>query len=444
MKWGSRLLLLILAAVIFICIAPLTVYYAMGYRFQVLTEDSSPIGVLIVETIPRRATVSLNSNEVGKSPLSVTNLKPGRTVVSVKRDGYVTWEKSVAISPSIVTELRDIRLFPENLFPNVIRKDISKFSLSPNRDLLAVISLLGKLSILDDDGVELLKSEQIVSFASDILWSPDSSYVLIKSNKQLWLFSVSGRQAKMEKLPLAGNKVLAWDQRIPGRMFLINEAGDLVARRIGNGQDEEIAAKVTNFAVSARRIFAVDNENKLSVFNLQGGLLDELDFTEYEPIKRVESTPAGQIAVEFADSSLAVVKDDKQIMPVAGRTLKYGWSPDGQMLYVQTDESSLHIFNVADERLRHVPLNQLRLVVRLSRPIRDAQWFAGGRHLIYQVDDEIVITEIDTRDYPVSFVVDRTDLGSSSATVGAKGDSVFYLKDNGNSVDLVKASLAVD
>ena len=111
------------------------------------------------------------------------------------------------------------------------------------------------------------------------------------------------------------------------------------------------------------------------------------------------------------------------------------------MLLVQHDDTSLHIMNVYDERISYIPLLDLHLVTRLSRPIRNPQWFAGGRHLIYQVDDEIMITEIDTRDQPLTYLVDTTNLGDANITVGAQGDIVFYLKKTAQAYRLVQAIL---
>jgi hypothetical protein len=123
---------------------------------------------------------------------------------------------------------------------------------------------------------------------------------------------------------------------------------------------------------------------------------------------------------------------------------KIAWSPDEQLLLVQLDDTSLHVLNVFDERLGYLPLHELRLVTRLSRPIRNPQWFAGGRHLIYQVDDEILITEIDTRDHPLTYSVDTTNLGDANATVGLQGSIILYLKKTAESTRLTTAKLLAD
>ena len=101
----------------------------------------------------------------------------------------------------------------------------------------------------------------------------------------------------------------------------------------------------------------------------------------------------------------------------------------------------MYVYNVADERHGSIPIGQQQLVVRLSRPIHDIQWFAGGGHLIFQVDDELVLAEIDTRDHVRTYTLDSTNLGESQTEVGEEGRQLFYLKNNGGSTALVSLML---
>ncbi len=431
--------------VIFLVVTPLIVYYALGYRLISLISKAEAIGVIIVETIPRKCDVVINGKVVGKSPQSVTNLLPGRTSVKIAKEGYQTWEKNIAVSPSKVTEIRDVRLWPNKIEPIMLLKDVDSFSLSPDRGLIAAITKDSRLLIVDDEGVELFTAVKLTDKISSLLWSPDSGALLAKGAKQGWLVDVSGVQLSVTSVSAAASwRQYAWDQRIPGRIFTINNQGDLEVMRVGSQAPEKIATDIVSFAVSSRRILAVDANSEIKIFNLQGLLIDTLKLENGAKIERIAVTPGGEMAVELIDGSLGVLSANDQLVKVADHVLKYGWSPDGQIIFAQTDDAALHIFNVSDERLMHIPVGQLRLVVRLSRPIRDAQWYAGGRHLIYQVDDEIVITEIDTRDHPVSYTVDATNFGDSLATVGAKGDSIFYLKNDGKTVALMKTSLVVE
>jgi hypothetical protein len=161
-------------------------------------------------------------------------------------------------------------------------------------------------------------------------------------------------------------------------------------------------------------------------------------------VSRLTTTPDGVIAVWDEQGRLSTITDQETVQEVASSAERAGFSPDGQLLYVQTDSTSLHVVNLSDQRLRHLPLERLNLALRLSNPIRDPQWFAGGHHLLYQVEDEIIITEIDTRDHPISYTVDATNIGQSHAAVGQDGERIFYLRQNTAGPELVVMPLVVE
>jgi WD40 repeat protein len=153
-------------------------------------------------------------------------------------------------------------------------------------------------------------------------------------------------------------------------------------------------------------------------------------------------TPGGDVAARSVDGALYVISPDGTANLIASELEAAGWSPNGRMLFVQSDAHSLQVYNVRDERWS-LSREELHLVQRLSRPITSVQWFAGGRHLLYQVNDEIVISEIDTRDHPITYQVDSVNLGDAQAAVGEDGEVLFFLKNQHGSRDLIAAELII-
>src|SRR5688572_32086033 len=94
-----RRLLLFVSAVVFMALAPLVVFYAMGYRIGINAKDDLSVGVLLVETTPRRAQITVDDEDAGTTPQSVPNLPPGEVKVSLTKEGYIPWEKRLIIEP---------------------------------------------------------------------------------------------------------------------------------------------------------------------------------------------------------------------------------------------------------------------------------------------------------------------------------------------------------
>jgi hypothetical protein len=101
-------------------------YYIKGYRFDFQTQQISNTGVLTIDTIPSRSSLSINDKEYGKTPKSVS-LKGGDHSIQIERDGYHDWSKSINI-----TEGKSSSIYPWLIVDNI--KSTSLFTSSKTVD----------------------------------------------------------------------------------------------------------------------------------------------------------------------------------------------------------------------------------------------------------------------------------------------------------------------
>ncbi len=443
MNKAIRQVLLFVSIAFFLGLAPLLVFYAMGYRLTPISDPPLPVGVVLVDSNPRRAEITVNQKPQGTTPQSIPNLNPGVIDITVSKTGYLPWQKNITINPATVSELRDIILFPANPIRETIIQDIKRFSLAPNRSLIAALTSADRLHILDDEGASILSTFTLRPNIEQLLWSPDSNFLLVISKLGVQAINVGQLNPRPISLPsLANTSNITWDQRVPGRLLYLDNQKQLVAYHFPTNNRQVLAGDINLFAVSSRYIYTITDPRYIEVRNLQGVKLNQLAIDTLADITKLYVTPGDQIALLLSDQSLFII-DKSELVPVAPNALGLGWSPDEKLIYVQTDDRSLYVFNAGDERVDYLPLRELKLITRLSSPIRDPQWFAGGRHLIYQTNDEIIISEIDPRDRPLTYSVDTTNLGSSSITVGGGGSILLYLKQQSNSIDLVSTELII-
>ncbi len=437
-------MLLFSSTVIFLAIAPLIVLYALGYRLNTSAIDPLPVSVLQVESQPSRATVQLNNKGSGQTPQTISNVPPGPATLTVSKEGYQPWEKSVTLEPGRATEFRDIRLFPTKPNLTVIASNIATLTLAPNRQLLAAIDQKNILYLYDEEGITIGAPLPLSAAPREVLWSPDSASLLLTYRRAAaQVVSVSTRpQVKTLRAAPSSVSSSIWDPRIPGRLLLVNRAQELWAYNHVSDSAELLLKSVTALATTSRSIIVSQTDGSLSFLTLQGQRTTRVRPNLTSPITAIHTTPAGKIALRTSDSHVYYVLSGEQITSVTDTSESLGWSPDGTMLYVQTAPNELAIWKVATDAARWLPTNSLHLVLRLSRPLHDPQWFAGSRHLIYQVADEIHITEIDTRDHPIDYRLDSTNIGTAHATVGRDGNVIFYLKKEGNKTSLLRAQIS--
>lgn len=444
MKKIYRKMLLFSSTVIFLAIAPLIVLYALGYRLNTSSIDPLPVSVLQIESQPIRATVQLNNADQGQTPQTISNVMPGPAIITVAKKGYESWSKSVTLEPGRVTEFRDIRLFPAKPNVSIIASNIATMTLAPNRQLLAALDQKNTLHLYDEEGVAIGAPLTLNATPLDVLWSPDSASLLLTYRRSpAQVVSVSTRpQVKTLRAVPSSVSAIIWDPRIPGRLLLVNRAQELWAYNHVSDSGEVLLGSVTALATTSRSIVVSQTDDSLSFLTLQGQRSSRVKPNLTSPIAEIMATPAGKIALRTSDSHVYYVISSEQIISVADTSESVGWSPDGTILYVQTTPNELAVWKTAADQVRWLPVNALHLVLRLSRPFHDPQWFAGNRHLVYQVADEIHIAEIDTRDRSIDYRLDTTNLGAAQATVGRDGNVIFYLKKEGNKTALVRASIA--
>ena len=447
MKKLYRRILFFSSTVVFLAVAPVIILYAIGYRSQVSpngTVDPLPVGVVLIESIPRRVPVFVNGDEQGRTPQAIPNLPPGPVDILLEQTGYMSWQKTVTIEPARATELRNVRLFPADPVRTELTTEVAQFTLSPDRQTLAIVTPQADLSLLDVDGTAITEPVRLTRNPSNVLWSPRSDSLLLQfPNNRYSIFTFSTIQPTVRALPtLTGAQSVVWDQRIPNRV-LVHAADDSVrAYSLSADTSQIITPLARHFATSSRHIYAATTDDTITVSTLQGEAINPLPPLP-AAAETILVTPSGDVAVQLVTGQLVYQDNNDTFNLISEDVIQAGWSPSGEMLYVLTGDNALYVYNVSAER-SIIPQHELHLVTRLSRPIKEPQWYAGGHHLIYQVEDELLVTEIDTRDHPITYQIDTVNHAQSQATVGEDGDTIFYLTRQSGQFDLIRTDLLVE
>jgi hypothetical protein len=125
---------------LFVVLAPLVVLYAQGYRLDAHEGRIVQTGVLVLTSEPSRASVSLNGEKQAEHTTSEINaIRTGTYTVTVAKDGFIPWEKELAVLPGRSTIADDIVLF---------RKDSTMEDMLLHDDLVAGTALPGNRFLL--------------------------------------------------------------------------------------------------------------------------------------------------------------------------------------------------------------------------------------------------------------------------------------------------------
>ena len=134
----TRTILFFICLFLFALITPIIVLYSQGFRFDFDSKKITQTGGLFLKVEPKQAEVYLNGKLIKKTDFFfgsalIENLLPKEYKVEVKKEGYHSWEKNLEITEKLVTEAKNIFLFPENPSFVSLSKDIEGFWFFPSQ-----------------------------------------------------------------------------------------------------------------------------------------------------------------------------------------------------------------------------------------------------------------------------------------------------------------------
>ncbi len=440
MKRSIRLSLLFISLILFLVITPFVVLYAIGYRLSPLDGAASPVGVLILETIPRRADVFIENTFIGRTPRAVPNIPPGTAGVSLRKTGYLNWEKQVPITATLTTELRNIRLFPASPAREILHSSTRLFALAPQERLIALLEKNNTVSVINTTGEIVISAQKLSFIPQELHWTPDSSAVLIVGAKRSAFLAITQTPTTViDVLPITAANFMGWDTDQPGRILYQTPKNGVQVYTLAS----QTSASFQNLKlpiITSDSIIGIDTTNALKQYSFNGELRETLLSNVPASTKRIIASTSNAIALLSDKGALSFIEEG-QLVQISDHVLDALWSPDGTVLALQTAPNELYIYNANNDYLPYAPLHTQNLVLRLSRPLSQFAWYGGSHHLLYQTEDEVAITEVDTRDHAIQYKVDTTNIGKALSTATGDGKFVYYLKETGANISLTSVDL---
>lgn len=86
-------------------IAGLAVFFAKGYRVSPSTGTIAGTGIISVKSTPDQASVYLDNHLTSVTDGPINSLQPGEYTVRIVKEGYIPWEKKVAVSEGLVSQV---------------------------------------------------------------------------------------------------------------------------------------------------------------------------------------------------------------------------------------------------------------------------------------------------------------------------------------------------
>ncbi|MET0980413.1 MAG: PEGA domain-containing protein [Candidatus Saccharimonadales bacterium] len=180
-----------------IVLVAILVFFMLGYQFNRADGTIEQGGLVQFNTQPTGADVIIDGKTLGTRTASRKTLDPGQHYITMQREGYKTWQKSIDVTAGGVLWLTYARLVPNDLTPKNMASfaTVSSTAASPDNRWMAIkedpATPTIRLANLSRDDVEVTtleipeasytapSADKSQSFSLE-KWNPSSRFILVK------------------------------------------------------------------------------------------------------------------------------------------------------------------------------------------------------------------------------------------------------------------------
>lgn len=352
-----RLILVLLTILIVGFIGVFTSFYARGYRLNMSKLKFEPSGILVVKSDPTGSEIYLNGDLKTTSDANIS-LAPGTYDVSIKKDGFITWNKRLTIEKEIVTEI-NVSLFKSvpSLSPVTLNGALNPVASSDYTKIVYFVPPLENQAT-DKTGLWIVENVNLpIGFSKDPRKITDGN--LINSS---WKFSPDGNEVLIE----TGQGI-----------FLVN-AGSFTPQN----QRVNIASKYLVTLNTWK-----EERNKKTKSSLKS-LPDEIETIFLEKTEVIEFSPDGKKMLYIASGSASL--KENLVKPLPGTST--------QKEERNIDDGKIYVYDIEEDKNFLIEANSEGFIVdgiTPENPRKRLAWFPNSFNLVFAEEGKISIMDYD-------------------------------------------------
>ncbi len=397
---------------IFLIIAPLIIFYASGYRFDLKRYKILRTGTLFIEAKGiKKADLYIN-NKLYEMPFDekifIYNLLPGDFQIKLAREGYHDWQKKTVIQSSLTTFIKDAVLFKDEAPQLKFEGQINNFSISPDQQKLIYISATD--SFEEFYYYDLLMGEKKLLYriprqdsAPRFFWAPSSKKILLNYEQKYTVIAIENNKnvvslsSIISLAPLNVRWDLQSDNLLYGQSKNIIYKIDLLTKKTGKYFQLEESQINPEFYLEGNDLFYLEqteNKNILSKYNFSYKTTKKiLELSKAEHYKFIKSTNNYLGLIDLDNQKLYLVKKSNTDLeinildePVMEFKAKEAWWDDKERQLLFYDDFEIAVYNSK--------INKEQIINRYGQVIKKVAWYPDLDHIIILSENNIQIIDI--------------------------------------------------
>ena len=367
---------------IFFIVAPLLILYSLGYRYNFNTNNIEKNGAFYIKSYPKNADIFINNEKNNKkTPHQIVNIKPATYQLKISKENYLPWEKELTVYEGETTFVENIVLFLEEQKKEILGPGADNILLNKKGDKYAYFDKERQLWITD---IEKNKNYNIYQFKTDydlIDWSVNNQDLLLKRKNNYYLFNIN--QKKIELINIENITKALFDNNY---LWYLKD-NILKKYNLQNQQENIILEDINDFIIK-------DNYLIIQKNNIEGSNILHLEKESLKEIQNIANLNLGILSVLKVDAKSLIFKLGSKLY------IKYTWK-DIIIIpatLVKIYGNFLLISNGYEVWLYNYKDDWQEIIDRSSKIISDIIWHPNGSYFLNEINQETIISELDTRD----------------------------------------------
>jgi len=416
MKKKSRLILLVFCAILFLLIAPLALFYSQGYRFDFDEKKFVETGGLHIQISNTSAKIYINGKFIKKTGFFsntalIKNLLPKKHDIEIRKIDFWSWKKSLSIEEKKVTKIENVLLIKRDIPFSVLTQDLENFLVSQDRKKILLKKtteeknwFLEELSL--ENGVkrkilaeeDLVKLTQLPAEITDWEWDSLKNRVMLQITSEeeisYFLLDYAPQTPVLSKIDFLDEKTesISFNPKNNDEFFYLKDHV-MFKRDLGNEENAEqtFLNNLVTFKTTKDNIIWLSTSGFLFKTDYFGQTIEALNrkpfFIQKEKKYKIEIQNSELFLLENNDFYYLSADGDLEKIMKGVQGIKF--SPDSKKAVYWND----HEIWILEFELEYKKV----FLTRFSKKIGDCFWLTPY-YLIFNVEEEIKISEIDNRD----------------------------------------------
>lgn len=434
----ARRIITISFIIAFIVLAPATLLYTTGFRYNWQKKKISEVGVLALKTYPANARVHINGQlQKETSPLYLNNLEPNVYAVRAELPGYFSWTKNLEVKSRESTLAYDITLFKQTKPRLLVDGTVNGYSLDRTENYLAVARNGQTIEIFSPAGE---KKDMLYSAPKKnlqrvkIFWSANNSYLLIENldaPEDSLIVPTDGKRPTRLTATLAGGILAQPRFDDTNNEILYGLVGSRLVKIVLNTwRVNVLQTSVQSFAVTPIGVIALrQTAAGTEIIHFTNRLI-------IRPTEKLETIPPGTYTVlpgsfhntvalaNVAENKILLIDaedDSRQFLELNGRTGLFGRGAKNEV-FLAVGEDEINVFDFA--KRQSILLGRYGQTPAAALPLYNLPYY-----LLY-LEGELRITELDDRDKRNTAAL-ISDAAASNISTDGLSTKIFYTTPTG-------------